>query len=279
MGSGRWPACPPWPFITRSILFFLSIILLSPHFTVTLLLGHHLSSPATRLNNQPTLFKFTMQFKLLAALLFGATALALPQATGTSSSSATDEETALLDSIPSSILTVMETAIPANWWSEIMDPSSRDSIISEIQAGTMPAWYNNLPSSVKAWATTAGANFAESLLGGSAVATATGMATADANAATGTASVAIATATASGSSGLAGSAGSSAAVSSLVSSAPSATTPKAGSASSAAPSAASSAASSAHASATSTGGAPVATGSVALSMAGVAGILGLALAL
>lgn len=207
-----------------------------------------------------------MQFKLLAALLFGATALALPQATGTSSSSATDDETALLDSIPTSILAVIETAIPTSWLSEIMDPSSRDSIISEIQAGTMPAWYNSLPSSVKAWATTAGGSFADALLGSSAVATATGMATADANAATGTASVAVATAT-----GSSGSAGSSAAVSSVVLSASSAATSKAASASSAA--------SSAHASATSTGGAPVATGGVALSMAGVAGILGLALAL
>lgn len=219
-----------------------------------------------------------MQFKLLAALLFGATALALPQATGTSSSFAADDETALLDSIPTSILTVMETAIPSSWLSEFMDPSSHDSIISEIAAGTMPAWYNSLPSSVKAWATSVGGNFADALLGGSAVATATGMATADANAATGTASVVIATAT--GSFGSAGSAGSSAAVSSLVSSASSATTSKAASASSASSSAhASSAASSAHASATSTGGAPVATGGVALSMAGVAGILGLALAL
>ena len=268
--SGRQKEAQNGVLYNRSILFFCQLFfstltLQSLFYSGTVYPVH---CPATRLNNQPALFKFTMQFKLLAALLFGATALALPQATGTSSP-VTDDETALLYSIPTSILAVMETAIPSSWLSEFMDPSSRDSIISEIAAGTMPAWYNSLPSSVKAWATTAGGNFADALLGGSPVATATGMATADANAPTGPASVAIATAT--GSSGSAGSAGSSAAVSSLVSSASSVTTSKAASASSAA--------SSAHASATSTGGAPVATGGVALSVAGVAGILGLALAL
>ncbi|CEJ54587.1 hypothetical protein PMG11_00891 [Penicillium brasilianum] len=196
-----------------------------------------------------------MQFKILAALLFSATALAAPQATGTSSSSS--DESDLLDSVPNSILTVIATAVPATWLSEYMDPVSRSSMMSEIAAGTLPAWYNSLPSSVKAWATSA------FLVDASATAV-TGT-----DAATGTAvSVATATDSAGSSGSTTGSAdSSSAAVSSAISSATSAASSKAASASSA------------HASATSTGGASVATGGVALSMAGAAGILGLALAL
>ncbi|KAJ5911212.1 uncharacterized protein N7473_000515 [Penicillium subrubescens] len=196
-----------------------------------------------------------MQFKLLAALLFAGTALAAPQGTSTSSSSSEDDSI-LLDSVPSSILTVIATAIPATWLADIMDPSSSASIMSEIEAGTLPAWYNNLPSSVKAWATSAyGLDIT---------------ATDSANAATTTAAGAVATAT--GAATTASTTGSvessSAAVSGAVSSA-----------TSVASKATSAAASSAHASATSTGGAPVATGGVAMSIMGAAGILGLALAL
>ncbi|GLI72363.1 hypothetical protein PoHVEF18_000535 [Penicillium ochrochloron] len=202
-----------------------------------------------------------MQFKLISALLFAGTALAAPQGTSTSSSSSSSgDDSILLDSVPSSILSVIATAIPATWLADIMDPASSASIMSEIDAGTMPAWYNNLPSSVKAWATSAyGFDVT---------------ATDSANAATTTAAGAVATATGAATTGsTTGSVeSSSAAVSGAVSSAVS-------SATSAASKATSAAASSAHASATSTGGAPVATGGVAMSIMGAAGILGLALAL
>ncbi|KAJ5443821.1 uncharacterized protein N7458_007693 [Penicillium daleae] len=186
-----------------------------------------------------------MQFKLLAALLFSATALAAPQATGTSSDSM--DAAALLASVPNSILTVIETAVPVSFLNDIMDPSSRSSLIAQIEAGTLPAWYSSLPNSVKAWATSAFFN-------------------AEASATDAAASGATATGSGSTASGSAPSA--SAAVSSAVPSA------------SAAASSNSASASSAAASATSSGGAaPVATGGVAMSMVGAAGILGLALAL
>ncbi|KAF3393780.1 hypothetical protein F1880_005427 [Penicillium rolfsii] len=200
-----------------------------------------------------------MQFKLIAALLFAGTALAAPQGTS-SSSSTSDDETDLLDSVPSSILSVIATAVPATWLADIMDPASSSSIMSEIEAGTLPAWYNNLPGSVKAWATSA---YGIDLAGTDAAsATATTTAASEVAAATG----AVSTGSSTGS------------VESAVSSAVSSATSALAQATSAAASAASSA-SSAHASATSTGGAPVATGGVAMSIMGAAGILGLALAL
>ncbi|KAJ5443713.1 GPI anchored hypothetical protein [Penicillium daleae] len=87
---------------------------------------------------------------------FSATAVAALQDPGTlSSSSPSDESGLLLDSVPSFILSVLETAIPATWWSGITNPTSVSSFISQIEAVTMPAWCNSLPSSVKAWYTSA----------------------------------------------------------------------------------------------------------------------------
>ncbi|KAF7713003.1 Uncharacterized protein PECH_007238 [Penicillium ucsense] len=198
-----------------------------------------------------------MQSKFLAALLFSATALAAPQA-----GSEMPDAAALLDSVPSSILTVLETAIPASWYQDMMNSASRDSIMSDIAAGTLPAWYNSLPNSVKAWATSAG----NGLIGDYSAATATAAAWAsDAS----TAVTGMATAVSAAESGA------SAAASSFASEARSAVS----AASTAAAAAASSASSAAAASATSTGGAPIATGGVAVGIMGAAGILGLALAL
>ncbi|EPS27526.1 hypothetical protein POX_e06490 [Penicillium oxalicum] len=198
-----------------------------------------------------------MQSKFLAALLFSATALAAPQ-----SGSISSDDMGILDSIPNSILTVLETAIPVSWAQDMMDPAFQSSVMSEVAAGTMPAWYSSLPDSVKAWATSPGnallSDFAE------ATATAAAMASDISTAVTGMATaVAAAESTAA------------AAVSSAVSSA----NAEVSSAVASASSAVSAAVSSAHASATSTGGAPIATGGVAMSMVGAAGILGLALAL
>jgi hypothetical protein len=124
---------------------------------------------------------FAMQYKALATLFFAATALAAPaDSTSTSSSPEFVDSSDLYDdyyediyddiyeAVPSSILTVLATAIPATWYNDLLDPASRDSIVSEAMAGTYPAWYNSLPSSVKAWAT---AN--EAFIGTSATATQT----------------------------------------------------------------------------------------------------------
>jgi len=111
-----------------------------------------------------------------AVLLFTVSALASPepQITGSGESSgsltnpdadasASSAASALVAAIPSSILTVMETAIPASWQDEIItDPSFRSSVASAASAGTYPAWYSELPSSVKAWASS---NFDVQVLG------------------------------------------------------------------------------------------------------------------
>lgn len=203
-----------------------------------------------------------MQLHVLAALFFSTLTLASPVAQessiGTISSSGSDNPNPIPD-VPSSILTVVETAIPASWYEAILDPTSRSSIMSEIQAGTMPAWYNSLPASVKAWATSAG-GFANNFIG----ATPTADAAAGGNSgndATGTATP-VATAA-------------------ITSGAKAQTTAASTSGSSASETAAStSKSSSSPSSSTSTGGgAPIATGGVAMSFAGAAGLLGLALAL
>lgn len=111
---------------------------------------------------------------LFAAVLFAASALSSPApdttAIGTSDSSAnvnsdslSSNDAGLAVAIPSSILTVMETAIPASWQDEIItDPAFRSSVASAAAAGTYPAWYNELPSNVKAWASS---NFDAQVLG------------------------------------------------------------------------------------------------------------------
>lgn len=206
-----------------------------------------------------------MQSKVLAALFFSTLALAAPAPQGTSDSTVTDGSdsdvgdaaAAAYSNVPSSILTVLETAIPASWYSDFANPASQSSIIADIEAGTMPAWYNKLPASVKAWATSADAF-------GLTAATPTAD-SADSADSTGSAAVQTAGAsTASGSNG-------SAAMQTTAASTSSGSTSTAASGS-ASPS-------SMAASSTSTGGAPVATGSVAMSLAGAVGLLGLAIAL
>jgi hypothetical protein len=112
--------------------------------------------------------------KFIAALLFAVSALSSPApdttVIGTSDSSAnldlgsiSSYAAGLEVAIPSSILTVMETAIPASWQDEVItDPAFRSSVASAAAAGTYPAWYNELPSSVKAWASS---NFDAQVLG------------------------------------------------------------------------------------------------------------------
>lgn len=52
---------------------------------------------------------------------------------------------------PPSIESVLITAVPASFMSEMANPSARSSVINEIQNGNFPSWYDNLPASVKSW--------------------------------------------------------------------------------------------------------------------------------
>ncbi|KAJ5094294.1 hypothetical protein N7456_010155 [Penicillium angulare] len=210
-----------------------------------------------------------MYVNALAALLFVAPALASPVGSD-STDSWSDSTDALSEyaenlivptvSVPDSILSVLETAVPVSWYEEIMDPSSLSSIMNDIEAGTFPAWYNALPSSVKAWAyseaeldflsiTGADSSSSEATVAPQATATTTPLNVAVTN-----------TAAANVSSG--------APTSEVASSSSAKSTSQVSSPSSASAS-----------SATSSGGAPVPTTGVAMGLAGVAGLLGLAIAL
>ncbi|OQD73239.1 hypothetical protein PENDEC_c016G02215 [Penicillium decumbens] len=206
-----------------------------------------------------------MQSKILAALFFSTLALAAPAPQETSDSYITNPEfdadsaAAALSSIPNSILTVLATAVPASWYADLADPASLSSINSEIEAGTMPAWYNQLPASVKAWATSAGEL-------GLTDATTTASASASASA---TSAPSAATDSASTTSG---STGSVAVQTTAVSTSSVSTSTSTAASGSVSPS-------STAASSTSTGGAPIATGSIAMSFAGAISLLGLVVAL
>ena len=57
--------------------------------------------------------------------------------------------------IPSSIESVLATAVPSSFLSQMADPTAHSSIVSEIEDGHFPDWYNDLPTSVKSWFETA----------------------------------------------------------------------------------------------------------------------------
>lgn len=179
--------------------------------------------------------------------------------------------------IPTSILTVLATAVPATWYQDILDPASRSSIISDIEAGTLPAWYNELPSSVRAYATSVGAAYMQQLFPTTTDATADSMFHVQDSISTSGFITPIQT-------------GSSWKVSevarlpshSIATPAQDSTTTTgtaSSSASNSASSSGSSTKSSVSATLVSTGGAPIATGGIMVSVAGAAGILGLAIAL
>ncbi|KAJ5728986.1 uncharacterized protein N7483_003494 [Penicillium malachiteum] len=56
-----------------------------------------------------------------------------------------------MDMPPPSIESVLATAIPASFLSEMSNPSAVSSVVSEIQHGNFPTWYQQLPGSVKSW--------------------------------------------------------------------------------------------------------------------------------
>ncbi|KAJ5985755.1 hypothetical protein N7499_007953 [Penicillium canescens] len=204
--------------------------------------------------------------KFLAALLFAASALATPapdttataESIGTETNSDADSAAsaaaaALIAEIPSSVLTVMETAIPYSWQAEILtNPTFRSSVVSAAEAGTFPAWFNDLPNSVKAWATS---NFDAQIIGVPATTQDTVSETSS--------SVMVTSQTASN------------AAQTTLPDSSSATTSSSGSGSSSG----SSSASASPSSSKSTGGAPAPSGGVAMGVAGAAGVFVLALAL
>ncbi|PYI30215.1 hypothetical protein BP00DRAFT_458051 [Aspergillus indologenus CBS 114.80] len=57
--------------------------------------------------------------------------------------------------IPTSVESVLRTALPTSYLSQLTDPSARASIISEIRDGLRPEWYSTLPADVKHFFSTA----------------------------------------------------------------------------------------------------------------------------
>ncbi|KAG2016853.1 hypothetical protein GB937_006055 [Aspergillus fischeri] len=92
-----------------------------------------------------------MQFRALATLLFAALAVANPAP----APQAGDDLNALMDSVPSSVLDVLMTAIPPSVVAALANPTQAASIVQEIEQGQVPDWYANLPDSVKSWASSA----------------------------------------------------------------------------------------------------------------------------
>ncbi|KAJ5247602.1 hypothetical protein N7468_002585 [Penicillium chermesinum] len=52
---------------------------------------------------------------------------------------------------PASIASVLATAVPESFLSQMANPSAASSIANEIEHGHYPSWYSDLPSSVKSW--------------------------------------------------------------------------------------------------------------------------------
>lgn len=209
-------------------------------------------------------------YKTLVALLFATAALAAPAADSDPDYSYGDyydsydnyeDGDLIIEDVPSSILSALETAIPTSWLMSVeTNAAFRSAEISEARMGTYPAWYSSLPESVKQWETSAALGEASGYP--SYYMTILPMPT---------------------------SAFIYPSSSDAISKSPTSSTPLTGSPSTSTPtatatnpagnSASSSTASQSGSTSTFTGGAPAATGGVAMSFAGAAGILGLALAL
>ncbi|KAJ5093617.1 hypothetical protein N7456_009478 [Penicillium angulare] len=195
-----------------------------------------------------------MQYKLITTAAIVATALAAPSPANTDTDTdsdvynldTSDYNSLLLDYLnpPTSIRSVLATAIPSSFYMDMLDPASSSSILSDIDAGNFPAWYSSLPNNVKAWATTA---FEDEVATASPTISSEALVTASDSAATSTSSVAVTSET-----------GSAAATSS---------TTATGSTSAEATSS------------QSTAGAPRSTGGVAVGVAGAVGVLALAIGL
>ncbi|KAJ5955345.1 hypothetical protein N7501_009624 [Penicillium viridicatum] len=209
-----------------------------------------------------------MQYKSLAALLFTSMAMAAPADT---SESAGDS---ISDILPPSISAVLATAVPLSFWAEATNTAA---FLSQVEQGMVsnswPTWYSSLPDSVKEYVTTAVVGYYPSFASSiSAEITSSGGSSSSP-------STASATSTGASSSGTSSSGASSSDASSSTDST-SATDSSSSSTATGSDAASSSASASASGSAASTtaDGAAAPTG-IAISLAGAAGVLGLALAL
>lgn len=52
---------------------------------------------------------------------------------------------------PPSLVGAILTAVPGDVVADMMNPQSRDSLASALQAGDMPEWYKSLPTGVKSY--------------------------------------------------------------------------------------------------------------------------------
>ncbi|KAF7131238.1 hypothetical protein CNMCM5793_004288 [Aspergillus hiratsukae] len=55
---------------------------------------------------------------------------------------------------PPSIASVLITAVPSSYMSQLADPTVRSSLMNDIKQGHYPDWYTDLPNSVKQWLST-----------------------------------------------------------------------------------------------------------------------------
>ncbi|KAJ5966292.1 GPI anchored hypothetical protein [Penicillium waksmanii] len=210
-----------------------------------------------------------MQFKTLAALLFASAALAAPapDSTATAESSSyddSDDYDSALESIniPSSVIEILATATAEIAWANSMYTNSdyAQAEVTRVADGKFPSWVTELPESAQTYVENELKAEASAYLASESL---TSAATDDTSA------------TETGSSASA----SSAAVT-KTSSETSTETNTGSSSGTATPSGTASGSSkSGSSTSTSTAGAPAATGGIAMSLAGAAGVLGLALAL
>lgn len=212
-----------------------------------------------------------MQYKTLATLLFATAALAAPKPQDFSDSDYTDySDYSDYDDIPTSIEAVISTAIPTTWLESFYtDEAFYSSEVAAMAKGDYPDWVSSMPSDARAWATSVLHEELSELTETDIFASATDSGSFPMY--TPTLTGATATATASGSvthlTGTKSSETTSTGTSDASTTTDSSESSSAGASSSAAPSS------------SSTGGAPAATGSLAMGIAGAAGILGVALAL
>lgn len=94
-----------------------------------------------------------MQYKSLAAVLFASMAMAAPADTEAALESQAAE---LEELIPPSIAMVIATAVPTSFWAEATNTAA---FLSQVEQGMVsnswPTWYSSLPDSVKEYVTTA----------------------------------------------------------------------------------------------------------------------------
>ncbi|KAJ5240954.1 uncharacterized protein N7469_002545 [Penicillium citrinum] len=217
-----------------------------------------------------------MQYKTLAALLFASAAIAAPAAETTSSATLDDSyddsgypEYAGI-SIPTSVLEILETAAAPTAWANSMytDSAFVNAEASRIANDQYPAWVSSLPDSAQTYVEQelkAEASMYIHVYNSETVSWGTSFPASTTAAASSTQT----DNSSSGSSATTTKSGSQSATETVTDSSSKAATT----------SGTASGSQSGSSTSTSTGGAPAATGGIAMSLAGAAGVLGLALAL